>query len=134
MRLPIRRGRAAALGVVLLLVWSAGVASAGVVAPPASDSELNELPPAAPAAGVMPALAIGHEPQPFWYPGADDHSIGDVAISAVPVRAADSVGTVLPGTQQHPLIPLPASAWTGMAGLLGLGAVKLLRNARRLLS
>jgi len=40
----------------------------------------------------------------------------------------------LHGMQQHPLIPLPGAAWTGMAGLLGLGAVKLLRNARRLLA
>ena len=134
MHLPICRWAAAV--VLVLACLSARVTLAGVVVPPASDPLVStDAPPALPAfEGVAAPLAVGAEPQPFWYPGADDAAIADVSLSAVPVPAQDGAGVILPGTQQHPLIPLPPSAWTGMAGLLGLGAVKLLRNARRLLA
>ena len=134
MRLPIRRWGAAV--VLALACFSARVALAGVVVPPASDPlvsmDVSSALPNPDAAAAPPAVAA--EAQPFWYPGADDAALADVSLSTVPVRAEVSGGAMLPGTQQHPLIPLPPSAWTGMAGLLGLGAVKLLRNARRLLA
>ena len=134
MRLPICRWGAAV--VVVLACCSARAALAGVVVPPASDSLVStDVAPALRGAeAVTSSLAVGVEAQPFWFPGADDAALADVSLSAVPVRAQDGGGAMLPGTQQHPLIPLPPSAWTGMAGLLGLGAVKLLRNARRLLA
>ncbi len=147
MCLPISRMGAAAIVAVLACITSRG--TAGVVAPPVSDplltieadAALAERSVAAPVATVqattlLPLPAAG-EPQPFWFPGADDRAgIADVRLSSVPVRGSDpeASGAILLGAQQHPLIPLPASAWTGMAGLLGLGAVKLLRNVRKLLA
>ncbi len=141
MRLPISRMGAAAI-VVFACVTSR--VPAGVVAPSASDPlvtvETSPTEPS-PVEAIQPTtllpLPATTEPQPFWFPGADDRgAIADISLSSVPVRSSDpeAAGAILLGTQQHPLIPLPASAWTGMAGLLGLGAVKLLRNARKLLA
>lgn len=136
MHLPICRRGAAAVGVILLLAsLPARVASAGVVAPPVSSS-----PPAAetssfsaPIAGTELVVTTG-DAEPFWFPGVDDAALSQASLSSVPVRSQEGAGLIVPGTHEHPLIPLPPSAWTGMAGLLGLGAVKLLRNARRLLA
>ncbi|HEV2296477.1 MAG TPA: hypothetical protein VGR35_21715 [Tepidisphaeraceae bacterium] len=99
--------------------------------------------PSAMAADHAPNVAIPvasnsvdrEDAQPFWFPGAD--GLDSVSITSVPVRSSvdgTHASSPLPGTQQHPLIPLPGAAWTGMAGLLGLGAVKVLRNFRRLLA
>lgn len=139
MLLTIRRWRAAVVGVILLLAAHSGArVSAGIVDPP----KLRPQPAADQSSprgtgGItvsLPLPASNGETQPFWFPGAD--GIEAVSISSVPVHS--SVGSLdtpaFPGTQQHPLIPLPGAAWTGMAGLLGLGAVKVLRNLRRLLA
>lgn len=147
MRLPISPP-GAAVGVILLIACSGAGVTAGVVAPPASDPafKASEPSPAAPepfperlmVTSVPSALppSAANEAQPFWYPGVDDGTTANVSLSSVPVRgsAPEAAGAILLGTEQHPLIPLPASAWTGMAGLLGLGAVKLLRNFRKMLA
>lgn len=144
MCLPISRMGAAAIVAVLACITSR--VTAGVVTPPAADplvtveveTALAETTPVATVqATTLLPLPAAAEPQPFWFPGADDRGgIADVSLSSVPVRGSDpeASGAILLGTQQHPLIPLPASAWTGMAGLLGLGAVKILRNFRKLLA
>lgn len=141
MLLPIRRWRAAVIGVVIALAGpSAASLSAGVVAPMEKDP-LPHVEPSASAAAPELAIALPlpagdeNKPQSFWYPGAD--GIDAVSISSVPIPASTDQPlptSAFPGTQQHPLIPLPGAAWTGMAGLVGLGAVKLLRNFRRLLA
>ena len=146
MCLPIRRWRAVVVGAMFALAaHSAAPATAGVVAPPiASDSAPaeNAVVPSQDAAerfnaDYVPALATtsSNESQPFWFPGADRVGIDatPMSISSTPIQSDPAVPG-LHGMQQHPLIPLPGAAWTGMAGLLGLGAAKLLRNARRLLS
>lgn len=143
MLVPIRRWRAAGVGVIVVLAsHSAASLSAGVVAPP----EFNP-PPAAETSSALPQQVVrdieitlplpsdSSMAEPFWFPGADGGE--GTSISSVPVRSPvdDLHATApFPGTQQHPLIPLPGAAWTGMAGLLGLGAVKLLRNFRKLLA
>jgi hypothetical protein len=138
MYLPIRRWRAVAFGVVLALTCSASSSSAGLVPPTASDPQpvdQSEDPSAAqPANGVSVALPVAVESEePFWFPGAEGAE--SLAISSVPIVASDmDQASPFPGTQQHPLIPLPGAAWTGMAGLLGLGAVKVLRNLRKFLA
>jgi hypothetical protein len=128
-----------------LAAHAAAPATAGVVAPPiASDSAPaeNAVVPSQNAAerfnaDYVPALATtgSNESQPFWFPGADrvGSDATPMSISSTPIQSDPAVPG-LHGMQQHPLIPLPGAAWTGMAGLLGLGAAKLLRNARRLLS
>ena len=138
---PIRRWRAVVVGLVFGLACShAAQLSAGVVAPPASDaSPTTEVATDSErVAEVTPALPLlgASDAQPFWFPGADGGGSGSAdafSISTSPVQPND-IGPGLHGLQQHPLIPLPGAAWTGMAGLLGLGTVKLLRNARRLLA
>ena len=146
MSLPIHRWRAVVVGVIFALAAHlAGPTSAGVVAPPVasdpapadnavvpSEDVANRL-----AAEYAPALATSNlnESQPFWFPGADRvaSDVPSVSLSSTPIQSDPAVPG-LHGMQQHPLIPLPGAAWTGMAGLLGLGAAKLLRNARRLLA
>ena len=143
MYLPIRRWRAVVVGVAFgLASQHAAFVSAGIVAPPSSDaSHRSEVVPAQPrltdaaAPTVLPSNA--NDAEPFWYPGADGASGINEAlrITSIPVQSNDDANVGgLHGMQQHPLIPLPGAAWSGMAGLLGLGAVKLLRNARRLLA
>ena len=146
MCVPIRRWRAVVVGFIVALAWFHAVpASAGVVAPPmisdpapADNSVIRSRGEAERSAfDYAPSLAAREsgEAQPFWFPGAD--RIGSdtpaVSISSTPIQSEPVVPGVH-GLQQHPLIPLPGAAWTGMAGLLGLGAAKLLRNARRLLA
>ena len=142
MYLPIRRWRAVVVGVAVVLAYQhAAVVSAGIVAPPSSEplpaSDLAAAQPQLDAAAPAISQTGAGDAEPFWYPGADGaNGINEaLSISSVPVPSTDDahVGG-LHGLQQHPLIPLPGAAWTGMAGLLGLGAVKLLRNARRLLA
>ena len=142
MYLPIRRWRAVVVGVAVVLACQhAAVVSAGIVAPPSSEplpaSDLAAAQPQLDAAAPAISQTAAGDAEPFWYPGADGaNGINEaLSISSIPVRSTDDahVGG-LHGLQQHPLIPLPGAAWTGMAGLLGLGAVKLLRNARRLLA
>ena len=137
MCLPIRRWRAVVFGVVLALAFGARVSSAGPVPPTASDPVLDQSTYAAaaePIDDVAAALPVSVEnEEPFWFPGAEGAE--SLAISSVPVAASDmELASPFPGTQQHPLIPLPGAAWTGMAGLLGLGAVKVLRNLRKFLA
>jgi hypothetical protein len=43
-------------------------------------------------------------------------------------------GTLDPGDHQSTIIPLPPAAWTGMAGLVGLGLIRARRKLRRFLS
>ena len=141
MYLPIRRWRAVVVGVAFVLACQhAAVVSAGIVAPPSSDpSPAAEVAPAQPhlidAAAPAGSRSSANDAEPFWYPGADGAGINEaLSITSIPVQSDEASPAGLHGLQQHPLIPLPAAAWTGMAGLLGLGAVKLLRNARRLLA
>ena len=143
MYLPIRRWRAVVVGVAFgLACQHAAIVSAGIVAPPSSDPlDASEVAPAQPHLTDAAAPAVSpvnpNDAEPFWYPGADGASgINEaLSISSIPVQSHDDANVGgLHGMQQHPLIPLPGAAWTGMAGLLGLGAVKLLRNARRLLA
>ena len=139
---PIRRWRAVVVGLAFgLACQHAASVSAGIVAPPSSDpSPTSEVAPAQPQLtdAAAPAMSPinGNDAEPFWYPGADGANGVNEAlnISSVPVQSDEAGPAGLHGLQQHPLIPLPGAAWTGMAGLLGLGAVKLLRNARRLLA
>ncbi len=141
MYLPIRRWRAVVVGLVVgLACQHAADVSAGVVAPPTSEPSLDtEITTAHPkrAGDAAPPLPLPNasDAQPFWFPGADggSSSADAFSISSSPVQS-NEIGPGLHGLQQHPLIPLPGAAWTGMAGLLGLGAVKLLRNARRFLA
>jgi hypothetical protein len=143
MYLPIRRWRAVVVGVAFgLASQHAAFVSAGIVAPPsAGPSHTSEVAAAQPrltdAAAPTVSPVNANDAEPFWYPGADSASTINEAlsISSIPVQSNDDANLGgLHGMQQHPLIPLPGAAWTGMAGLLGLGAVKLLRNARRLLA
>lgn len=140
MRLPICDRAAAHLG-LLLLVWSAASSvSAGIVAPPLSASPVADradliVPHTAGPMAAPPSLTSSDRPA-FWFPGVDDQKLAQVSLNAVTVRAmaAEAAEPRIAGAQEHPLIPLPPSAWTGMAGLLGLGAVKVLRNARKWLA
>jgi hypothetical protein len=136
MRLPIpRRGRAALVGVILVLAFTSAGVFAGVVAPPDSEpapaadalTPSSKLPDAMESALPVPGA---NDPQAFWFPGSD--ATAD-SISSVPIRSGDA-GASEPGTQEHPLIPLPGPAWTGMAGLLGLGAMKVVGKFRRWLA
>ncbi len=147
MLVPIRRWRAAVFGVVLVFAsLSAASLSAGVVAPSENSDRLPaaQSPNLAPTtlaqrdrdvavAFSLPLPSMDEGAQTFWYPGID--SVASTSISSVPIHAGSDLHvTPFPGTAQQPLIPLPGAAWTGMAGLLGLGAVKLLRNFRKLLA
>ena len=143
MYLPIRRWRAVVVGVAFgLACQHAALVSAGIVAPPSSEpSHTSEVAPAqlrlTDAAAPVVSPGNANDAEPFWYPGADGvNGVNQaISISSIPVQSNDDANVGgLHGMQQHPLIPLPGAAWTGMAGLLGLGAVKLLRNARRLLA
>jgi hypothetical protein len=142
MYLPIRRWRAVVVGLAFgFACQHAALVSAGIVAPPSSDpSPASEGIPAQPRLTDAAAPAVSrtdaNNTEPFWYPGADGASGVNEAlsISSIPVQSDEADVGGLHGLQQHPLIPLPGAAWTGLAGLLGLGAVKLLRNARRLLA
>jgi hypothetical protein len=64
---------------------------------------------------------------------SDSSGVDSISLSNVPVQTPGLANAVA-GAQQHPLIPLPMPAWTGMAGLLGLAAVKVARNYRKLLT
>lgn len=149
MHLPICDRGAAAVGLLLLVCLAGRSASAGVVTPPLAAAPLVVDAPVM-AGSVdgrsMDLLATlpsssSHDSPAFWFPGFDDGTLADatlanVSLDSVAVRAvgAHGSGSPLAGAQQHPLIPLPPSAWTGIAGLLGLGAVKMLRNARHWLA
>jgi hypothetical protein len=139
-----RRGAAAAcvLGFAALVAPGLGrSASAGVVAPPDADptaaapsiahADITTTDASAPALPATPT----DDHQAFWYPGVDGVAVEAPSISSVPVNATPGAGSVAPlaGVEQHPLIPLPGAASTGMAGLLGLAAIKILRNYRKLL-
>lgn len=136
MHLPSFCRGAAIVGIVLLVSASESTrSSAGVVAPsdvdlsPAIAIEATPVQLSAVHVAVASLPAPSH-PQSFWFPGSE---AAGSALGSVPIPAVDA-NVDIPGTGQTPLIPLPGAAWTGMAGLLGLGAVKLLRNARRFLS
>jgi len=139
MYLPIRRWRAVVVGLALgLASGNAILVSAGVVAPPSpeSGSTVKNAAQSDLVVDVAQALPLptANDAQPFWYPGADGRdAIGAVSLTSTPIQSSELTPGIH-GLQQHPLIPLPGAAWTGMAGLLGLGALKLLRNARRLLA
>ena len=133
-----RRGAAAIICVPMVAFLLARASAAGVVTPPPSDlpqtiqAASNTLDRHVDAAALSMPVPPALDSQPFWFPGVD---VDDVNLTSVPVRSqdGDGAGVILSGTQQHPLIPLPASAWTGMAGLLALGAIKVMRNFRKLL-
>ena len=141
-----RRGAVAAcvLGFAVLVVPGSGrSASAGVVAPadtdPASAAIAHTDTTTSAATGVsavvLPSTATDDR-QAFWYPGVDAVAVEPINVSSVPVSSNPSAASVAPlaGGEQHPLIPLPGAASTGMAGLLGLAAIKILRNYRKLLA
>jgi hypothetical protein len=141
---PIRRRGTAIVGVISVLALAAlpRNASAGIVQPTEAQAAPATPPPqAVPAhqtsislpAPVAPAASDARQ---FWYPGIDDGAaIDSITLSNVPVQTTGLSDTAtLAGAQQHPLIPLPIPAWTGMAGLLGLAAVKVARNYRKLLT
>ena len=138
---PFRRRGAAIAGVISLLSVASlpRGASAGIVTP--TEAETTAKPASSQTSApheraiALPS-PVTRDPQQFWYPGMSDSSgVDSISLSNVPVQTPDfaSAGT-LAGAQQHPLIPLPMPAWTGMAGLLGLAAVKVARNYRKLLT
>ena len=137
---PIRRRGAAIVGVISVMAIAslAQDASAGMVTPTEAEAATVPLPQASSSrekAVALPSPAAG-EAQQFWYPGSTDGSgVDSISLSNVPVQTTDLANAgSLAGAQQHPLIPLPMPAWTGMAGLLGLAAVKVARNYRKLLT
>jgi hypothetical protein len=117
-------------------------APAGIVPPSETGAAAaaDQVPQASPVPEAPVSLPVAAtsspDPRQFWYPGINDGTgIDSFRLSNVPVQTTslDSTGS-LAGAQQHPLIPLPIPAWTGMAGLLGLAAVKVARNYRKLLT
>jgi hypothetical protein len=135
MFLPSHRPRGAVLaGLMVLLACQAARVSAGVVTPASADaSPAVDMSSTAARGNVEVAASVPPVPptadaDAFWIPGANS-----LELSVVPVPSKIDEGGVI-SQVQHPLIPLPGAAWTGMAGLLSLGAIKVLRNYRRLLA
>ena len=122
---PISSLGAAIAGLISVVAVSslAQDASAGVVTPMQAETTTVTLPQSSAPhqkAAALPSSTSAKDAQQFWYPGMSDSSgVDSISLSNVPVQTSDlAAGGTLAGAQQHPLIPLPMPAWTGMAGLL----------------
>lgn len=138
---PIRRWRSLITAAVMAMTLAAlpqQTARAGLVTPADVEPAAVETEPSTELKGsaLLPSPTVSADAQQFWYPGIGEGvEIDAIALSRVPVQTTGLDGPrTLAGAQQHPLIPLPGAAWTGMAGLLGLAAVKVARNFRRILA
>jgi hypothetical protein len=74
--------------------------------------------------GTVPAQPVG---QNVWFPGTD---VGGLVINSAgndtfTLKEQPTIG------KTPPAIPLPAAAWTGLSGLLGLGMLGSYKRARR---
>jgi hypothetical protein len=77
--------------------------------------------------GTVPHTPPGDE----WLPGFDH---GSLFINANPFDSGNVRRTFVFKEQPVSVIPLPAAAWTGLSGLLGLGMIGVAKNWRRFLS
>jgi hypothetical protein len=69
-----------------------------------------------------------------WFPGTGANSglwVIDGALSGVNGHLASFTLTEQPGPGGH-VIPVPAAAWTGLSGLIGLAGLSLRKSVRRL--
>jgi hypothetical protein len=65
---------------------------------------------------------------PDWSPGFADGSMN----SGAPATRGGPQGSVFAPAPEQVLIPLPSAAWTGFTGLAALGALGMMKHARRL--
>jgi len=71
-------------------------------------------------------------PDDIWTPGFQQNS--NLVINANPFDSGCVRRTFVFKEQPVSVIPLPAAAWTGLSGLLGLGMIGVAKNWRRFLA